>query len=200
MNLPEIEQLSIEQLATLEGLLAEQGAPVVRLLRRPASTDELSGVESNLGLSLPAELRTWWEWHDGTDEEREKGQVQRTLGPMFHFEGTARAIESTQACREIAIEVAPEDPESQWHRSWVSIVNLGDMACDCAVGAHDPVPVVDGNPHYAPGRVAARSLGEMVRWWVEALEGGAWVYRQNISGWERNGNLVPPERDLVRLV
>jgi hypothetical protein len=75
------------------------------------------------------------------------------------------------------------------------------VACDCAVEFEDPVPIVKADPHLVDevGAVAARSFGEMVKLWIEALEVGAWAHEPEHDRWERRPELVPLDWDLTRL-
>jgi hypothetical protein len=79
---------------------------------------------------------------------------------------------------------------------------MGFASCQCAVEADAPVPILDVDYHKAayPGAVVCHSLGEMVRWWIEALEAGAWRYDGKHNHWERTYELIPPERDRSGLV
>jgi hypothetical protein len=198
----ESERLTMDQLAELERLLTEQGAPVVRRLQPPASDDELAVVEAYLGRSVPRELRQWWGWHDGTDVRENERAVQCSIGPTFIVLASAEAVEFSRKLRLGAEEDAPEDPDSLWASSWLAIGSQGRVACESNIEADAPVPVLDVDYHKAayPGAVIARSLGEMVRWWIEALESGAWRYNDEHGWWERHSELVPPERDLTGLV
>jgi hypothetical protein len=89
-----------------------------------------------------------------------------------------------------------------WKRTWLALDPLGRVACECAVQADAPVPILKGDPHLVDevGAVAARSFGEMVRWWIEALETGAWIYEPESDRWERRAELISVERDLTRLI
>jgi hypothetical protein len=198
----EIERLSSEQLAHLEELLRERGAPVVPRLQPPATPGALASVEEHLGRALPLEVKRWWEWHDGTDIKPDERAVRGSIGPSFIFLRTEWAIEDSQWRRSEAEEIAPEDPDSLWSTSWLAIGSLGKVACDCAVGVDAPAPILKVDPHLVDemGAVAARSFGEMVRWWIEALEAGAWIYEPEHDRWERKPELIPLERDLTRLI
>jgi SMI1 / KNR4 family (SUKH-1) len=200
--MPEPEQLSTEQLELLEGLLDEQGAPVVQRLQPPASTEALAAIESYLEISLPQEVRQWWGWHDGTDVEPGELAIQSSLGPLFLFRSAREALSITRECREDAEKVVPDDPDRSWGATWLALGNYGQVACDCAVDLGAPTPILDVDYHKAayPGAPAARSFGEMVRWWIEALESGAWVYDPKRNRWERHEELVPTEREQVGLV
>jgi hypothetical protein len=198
----EIEQLSAEQLAHLEELLGERGAPVVPRLQPPATPEALAAVEEHLGRPLPREVRLWWGWHDGTDIKPDERAVRGSIGPSFIFLRTEWAIEDSQWRRKEAEDIAPEDPDSLWRKTWLAIGTLGIVACDCGVEVGAPVPILKGDPHLVDeaGTVAARSFGEMVRWWIEALETGAWFYAPEHERWERRSELISLERDLTRLI
>lgn len=96
----------------------------------------------------------------------------------------------------------PENSDRLWEKTWLAVASLGGVACDCAGEADAPVPILKGDPHLFDelGTVAARSFGEMVRWWIEALETGAWFYEPEQERWERNSELISLERDLTRLI
>jgi hypothetical protein len=198
----ELERLTFDQLAELEGALAERGAPVVERFHSPASDEALAAVESLLGLQLPDELRLWWRWHNGIDFERAEPGVPCSIGPGLFVLSTTEAVESSRALRESAEEDAPDDPDSLWGSSWIAFTPQGRVACECDIRRDGPVPVLDVDYHKAayPGAVVCHSLGRMVRWWIEALETGAWRYDHERKWWERVYELIPPERDQSGLV
>ena len=198
----QIERLSIHQLEDLERLLAEQGAPVVGRLQPPATSAAVADVESYLGFPLPTELRQWWGWHNGTDVKPHELAVKGSIGPSYKFLATDRAVRFSRELRTGAEEDEPEDPDSLWASSWIAIGSQGRVACECNIHRDAPVPVLDVDYHKTskPGAVVADSLGEMVRWWIEALESGAWRYDEEHDRWERTYELIPPERDRTGLV
>jgi cell wall assembly regulator SMI1 len=198
----QIERLSPKLLEHLEWLLVGQKAPVVQRLQPPASSEALAAIESYLGLPLPDELRQWWGWHDGTDVKPHERAVKASIGPSFEFLSSEEALKMTHEGREIAVDIDPEEPETYWGPTWLAIGSNGMVACDVAVGFDAPVPVLDVDYHKAayPGVVAARSFGEMVQWWIEALESGAWRYDDEHDRWERHSELVLPERESTGLV
>jgi len=53
----EVERLSGEQLAHLEELLRERGAPIVPRLQPPATPEAVAAVEEHLGRPLPLEVK-----------------------------------------------------------------------------------------------------------------------------------------------
>jgi hypothetical protein len=159
-------------------------------------------VEVYLGLPLPDELRLWWKWHNGTDVGEHERAVQCSIGPTFIVLSTTEAVESSRRLRMGAEKDAPEDPDSFWASHWIAIGTDGRVACDAAIDFDAAVPVLDVDYHKAayPGAVVARSLGEMVRWWIEALESGAWRYDPDHNWWDRHAELVLPERESTGLV
>jgi cell wall assembly regulator SMI1 len=196
------ERLNREQLEDLEGLLVGQGAPVVQRLQPPASKEAIDILETALGLSLPDELKLWWRWHNGTAVEPHEPPAHGLIGPFFQFLDTARALRFSQDMRKMALEDVPEEPDATWAPNWLAISSNGPVACDVGVPNGAPVPILDVDYHHTdvPGRVSAQSFGQMVRWWIEALEAGAWIYEPERQWWERREELVPPERERAGLV
>ncbi len=120
--------------------------------------------------------------------------ARELIGPSFKFDSTSQSICHTKECRDDA----EGDPPGylSWDETWLAIGRAGMVACDIAVAFDAPVPILDVDYHHVdiPGTVAARSFGEMVGWWIEALENGARVYDSEHDVWERGEDLVPPER------
>ena len=62
----------------------------------------------------------------------------------------------------------------------------GSIVCDCAVGPGQPTPirrVCWGSTAAENAAVKARSLGQLVTWWIEAFDVGAWSYHPKSVGW-----------------
>ena len=175
---------------------------MVQRFRPGAGTSDLANVERYLGQPLPDELRMWWRWHDGAMAEPHERLSRVSLGPSFNFLGTNRAIEFSQQMRKMAFEIDPDDPNSGWASNWVAISSTGPVACNAGIDLGGQAPVLDVDYHHTsePGRAVAISLGEMVRWWIEALESGAWLYDREADSWKRRDELVPRERELTGLV
>jgi cell wall assembly regulator SMI1 len=192
----------MDQLGKLERLLAEQKAPVVERLRPPASAGAFGEIESDFGLPLPDELALWWEWHDGTDVKPHEQAAKASIGPLFEFLGAEEALRVTRESRELAHEIDAVKPEVYWGRTWLAIGSDGRVACDIAIRSDAIVSILDVDYHKAdrPGAVVARSFGEMVRWWIQALEAGAWRFDEEDGRWVRTYELIPPERDQTGLV
>ena len=194
--------LTLAQLVELERLLAEHGAPIAENLAAGASDNQLDLLAAPLGIRLPLELRRWWGWHDGVPFDPNTLAVDRLIGPLFQFIGLEEAVRVSEENRANAIEIDPEDPKELWGPTWLGISQVGRVACDCNVGFEEPTPVLDVDYHHTshPGAVIARSLGEMVGWWIDALQSGAWRYDTSRRRWLRDLDLIPPERERTGLV
>jgi hypothetical protein len=195
----EIPRLSIERLTRLEELLTGQGAVVVERFRPPASPEAIAALEDYLGMPLPVELRTLYEWHDGTGEGRPDEHAACGQIGDFTFHTTAEAVGYTQECRDDAVDLDSDDPGYWWGQSWLAIGNVGKIACDCSSPRDALVPILNVDYHHVevPGTVAGRSIGEMVDWWIEALECGALRYDTGRDVWQRDEALIPPEREAL---
>lgn len=200
--MPSPDRLHLDQLKTLERLLSEQEAPVVRRFRPPASREVFEVIEVEFGLRVPNELALWWKWHDGTDVKLHEKAAKASIGPLFEFLGAEEALNITRKSRGLAEDIDPDEPEAYWRPTWLAIGSDGRVACDLAVGLDAPLAVLNVDYHKAayPGVVGARSLGEMVRWWIEALETGAWRYDDEHDRWERRSELVDPDLEKTLLV
>jgi len=192
----------MDQLRNLERLLVQQEAPVVRRLQPPASPGAFAAIESEFGLRCPNELKLWWEWHNGTNVKPHEKASKASIGPLFEFLGAEEALNVTRDSRALAQEIDPDEPEIYWGQFWLALGTDGRVACDLARDPDSPVTILDVDYHKAshPGAAVAQSLGEMVRWWIEALESGAWSYDLEHDRWQRIYELIPPERDQTGLV
>ena len=76
------------------------------------------------------------------------------------------------------------------------------FACDCSVpdGKPSPIYAVNWGARQNFAEPSASSLGEMVTWWLDALDGGAWRYEPDDAGWSYDWTLVDQERQLTGLV
>ena len=180
--------LSLDLLHELEKRWRRQQAPVLDCLRPGLSVGELDGLMAPVGLRLPAEAHVWWGWHDGADAGPGTLARDRQIGgPGFQFLPLAEAIEQYERNRRIAEAVADRMPESPadladpW-RWWdpggfpITVSAAGAVVmCDTTVpqGAVAPIRArLAGEPATA----GARSFGEMVNWWIEALDSAAWRF------------------------
>ena len=197
--------LSLAQLERLEALWAEQGAPLVANLRPGLSEHEIEAQLRPLGLRAPAEARLWWGWHDGVPS----GQARIMGGSWFRFFTLSDAVAQYHSSRGVAKQAAGIDEEGAdrfWHPSWLPITETGYgavIACDCAVaeGSVTPIRVVDWGRKEDSDVPVAGSFGQMVAWWIEAIERGAWRYDADLGRWEiDHQRLADPSLELTHLV
>jgi cell wall assembly regulator SMI1 len=166
-----------------------------------------------LELRLPQEARLWWRWHDGVTLVRAPS-IQRTIGPGFEYLPLAEAIVQYHRCRDAAREVAStpgqsppvNNPDHWWAPHWfpVTLTGYGGVvACDCSVddALRTPIRMVwwAGRESYADP--VTQSFGEMVSWWIDAMETGAWHFDTGHGEWQANHDLLADRsRELTRLV
>ena len=83
-------------------------------------------------------------------------------------------------------------------------MRLGEIRCDCSGAQSAPVPIywAYSHDHDAEGLTVPKveSFGTMVRWWIEALESGAWRYELENHRWERHPERLSPDRERSGLV
>jgi len=196
--------LSLTQLKRLEALWREQGAPLVEHLRPGLGDVEIERQLRPLGLSLPSEAALWWKWHDGV----QGGQPGIIGGSYFRFLTLADSVRQYHTSRQVAETAARTDDEVDrlWHRSWFPITDTGYggvIACDCSVpgGAATPIRSVHWGSKEDSDVPVAESFGQMVAWWIDAIERGAWRYDADLQRWEiDHQRLADPRLELTRLV
>ncbi len=149
-------------------------------LRRCGLADGRSDrrAHAEAGLSLPAEARRWWGWHDGAEPQPPGGPAE--VGPDRAFLPLADAVRECRRLRELSWEVVPVDAEPDWKASWLPLDNSKiPNLIDCAVSHEDPVPARSfsvENP--SAGLPGVRSIGALVMVWIEAVDCGAWAYNR----------------------
>ena len=156
-------------------------------------------------MRLPAELRTWWGWHDGAPSEGIAHPDEQAIGPVGAFLPLAEAVRTTRGQRaeaEHAMRSSDLSPEILWKSTEIALTHAarsGTLVCDCA--GPDLAPTRMNWPeggHPQPPGVA--SLGRAVTWWIEAMEpGGGWFIEPG-HGWVADAGSVPSEREVTLLV
>jgi cell wall assembly regulator SMI1 len=190
--------LAAELLGGLERRWRDQGWPGVDWLQPGLDDGEIDATTRPLGLRLPLEARRWWGWHNGLSLPEDARRDQLIFGgPGFVYLSLSGAIDRYTMIREI-------DAGPVWHPTWFPItvaVYGAVIACDCSDPDAERTPI---RPvHWASGvmgDVKARSWGEMVTWWLDAMDHGAWRYEPSEGRWERDHEALDPELELTRLV
>lgn len=107
------------------------------------------------------ESRDWWQW------SLRKAQEVAADAP----EGTPNA-----------------DPGYWWRSSWVPLFNdgTGYLVGDCDLGEPGVAPIrrIEWGPDLdVVARPRTDSFGQLVEWWIEALELGLWTYERDTKKW-----------------
>jgi len=180
--------LGADLLARLEAAWAAQGAPALALLAPGLTDDEMSEIVSPLGLHLPLEARIWWGWHDGAHwRPNNERTPERALGPSLQYMPLRDAVEDYLMDRQIFREVEG-DPEPFRPAAYFPITRgTGPILCDCSVSEGAPTPIYYAHTHDStPENMQTpivRSFGEMVSWWIDALEDGIWRWDSSRESW-----------------
>jgi hypothetical protein len=172
--------LTNELLTQLSDKLEAIGAPVTEHWRPGLQDHEMDAMTSTIGISLSTEARVWWAWHDGVDLAR--SPAYSSFGPGWDAYSLAYAIDDAKRMRQIAAMAARDQPEfhnQDWADSWIALcgdVSYRRLACDCAVpsGAPSTVHYFDPSDNMEPARPKARSIGDLVHVWLDALNDGTW--------------------------
>jgi cell wall assembly regulator SMI1 len=196
---PSVPFLNVKMLQSFEDRVRGQGLPVDRWVNPGLTIDAMEEILAPFGLCLPVEGRVWWGWHDGSAYEG----WGKLLGPGNSCLSLGESVKKYRQCRASAEElVVPslpplDDPDFRWNPAWLPI--CGDpghpIVIDCSVGEGEPTPIrfidwqnVDG--FFKP---RAGSLGQMVSWWIRAIDSGAWRWNPERDRWDRHDELRDEE-------
>ena len=179
-------------LDALEQCWRTQQAPLVSRLRPGLTDSQIDELTAEIGLRLPEEARTWYRWHDGTDPV--EYTHQRWIGPGHSLISLADSVEQTRKQRDTLAHDGFLPPEEWWAPSWFALTpSNGSLVCDCSVapGEVTPIRIVrwDDQPD-GHAKIRTRSLGELVSWFIEAFDCGAWCYRAGTVGWDPNPDVL----------
>lgn len=191
--------LTTELLEALERRWHEQDVPLATRLQPGLSEAEIDAATAPLDLRLPIEARRWWGWHDGVPTSAVRTARDRAIvGPGIEFVPLQESVQQCIRRRERSARAA-ERPgavaELLWAPHWFPITHTsGPVVCDCSVAEGDPTPIL----LYEPGSLLegiheprARSFGELVTWWIDALDSGAWRYHADDERWTAEPELLP---------
>lgn len=181
-----------------EDQLRAQGVPVDEWKCPGLTSDQADEVLAPLGLRLPSEGRAWWRWHDGPTPEG-RGLL---FGPGKFCVSLEKAVEIYREFRAIvARAVEPDNPplddaDYRWNPAWLPIDGPQlPTVIDCSVPEGEPTPLrfIDLADVEESPKPRAQSLGQMVTWWITALESGVWQWDRNARAWERHRELLDDE-------
>ena len=180
----------VHALGRLEKAWAHLEAPIVPILQRGLSDEQIDDLCAPLGLTVPPELRAWWQWHDGAVVPEGGRWIQRTIGPGgYEFLPLADALDLYERLRSIF----PDGAEHVWTRTWMPFMarDSETLYVDCAgVTAWGNSPVRQVNKEWEEPEVdRAQSLLHAVETWIWLLESGS--YRWTGEHWESDWTAVP---------
>jgi cell wall assembly regulator SMI1 len=163
------------ELEQLEAAWNDLGAGIASRLRPGLSDAEMNEMAEPFGLSVPLELRVWWNWHDGADFHAEGIRQLRTIGPGgFEFLPLEEALREYEQNRRVPVE--PAMPDMYWHPSWLPFMrqDAQRLYIDCdrtLFGEYSPVRLVTWEwENYDVDR--ATSLTHAVSLWQWLLTAG----------------------------
>lgn len=181
--------LSIELLLELEARWRSQGAPIADHLRPGLNDREIDEATRPLGLRLPTEARIWWGWHDGASlRPNTTSDTSRLLGPGREYLPLLDAVALYEQELEIFRSVGDDAELLRPTTRFPITYSSGPISCDCAIAEGDPTPIYHVHSHdYDIDGVThpkARSFGEMVTWWIEALNDEIWKWDPSTGSWD----------------
>lgn len=187
--------LTAEVLASFEERLREHAPSLLERLAPGLEEPEMERLVARFDLELTSELRRWWGWRNGIPRTEIEYKTERSLGHNQVLIPLAEAGEMRVrwCARELELSGSVD-----WEAGWLPIGEASDFIVgDCSVARDAPTPILllDGMSEN-PRAPRARSLGELVSWWIEAIDSGAWTYRDRVAGWAVDWDRLRPE--LVR--
>lgn len=176
------------RLQRLERAWQRLDAPILRIMRPGLSESRIDELIAPTGLTLPDELRWWWQWHDGAVTALPDPDQAREIDPGgWLFLPLSEAVELYKHHEEVRRKYiamgAAELAEITWrpelfpfsHRVW----RPNDvLAADTSVPAHASAPVVTRAFEGLGGAPEVDSVAETVSVWVELLESGRYHIEQ----------------------
>jgi cell wall assembly regulator SMI1 len=191
--------LTFELLGEYETRLKGMGVPIKDVFAPGLSEPEMAAAVAALPLELSLEARVWWGWHNGILDG--EGLYRGLIAPGTYLRSLEQAIRDHDENRALAEERDPENGDLWWDPAWMPILspdNGTTIGCDCSVAEGEPSPlhvVWWENPDDPGPRQAAQSLGQMVVWWLDAVDSGIWRYDPTEGRWRRDWAAVPAERN-----
>lgn len=185
-----------QALEGFEARLRSQRAPVAHSLRPGLSQAELASLTRGLPFRLPAELRTWFLWHDGAE-----GDYQLPVMDLFPL---ADALAERQYLLEHPIPADLHESMGFMRPGWLPIGHVATCTfvanCDVADLGTSSIHALDvwfGGPHWDDP--LAGSLLEMVELWNRLLDDGLWRFAAAAGEWDQTREGYSPELRATRL-
>jgi cell wall assembly regulator SMI1 len=190
--------LTEQLLDRLSATWRAHGAPIEDGLAAGRTVESFTSDDGTLHVDLPDELQMWWAWHDGRIQQEGRDIRASYMGPLLRPYTSTRAREWWQRMMVEATDAAADGPEGTpladprhwWREAWVPLFNdgTGDLVADCEIGPAGVTPIrriewgLDDDPPPPP---ATDSLGQLVEWWIEAIELAIWAWDNDRGMWVR---------------
>jgi cell wall assembly regulator SMI1 len=187
--------LTEQLLDRLSATWRAHGAPGEEALAPGRIVTSFTSDDGNLHVELPAELRTWWAWHDGPVEARAGewiiGLSLQQMSSRVSCDWWQWSMARAQDLAADAPAGTPNaDPDYWWRPSWIPLASDGSgyIVADCDLGGPDVAPIrrIEWGPDLdVIARPRTDSFGQLVEWWIEAIELGIWTYDHDRATWRR---------------
>lgn len=186
--------LTVQLLDRLSATWRAHGAPIEDALAPGRTVESFRSDDGTLQVDLPEELRTWWAWHDGSIEGR--STRSSLMGPHLQPMSSTSSRQWWQTMMAEAAMMATRGPEGTelaerdywWQEAWVPLLDpgVGTLVADCRLGRAGLTPIRHVDWHDEERRPPCTdSLGQLVEWWIEAIEHGIWTYDPDRGVWVR---------------
>ena len=183
----------------MEAVWRAQGAPIADDLAPGLPDAQLVALAAENELILPASIRRWWSWHDGTVGGMGSGVAAETgVGPWL-------LMSSREAFDERAFMLGlnrspftadPQDWEAQSAPWWLPLVHFDGAAVFADLRAADeqdaPAHVWSKIPEKFLLAAAFPSWGDLIGRWASALEEGHFRWEPREQAWA-DWTFAPPE-------
>jgi cell wall assembly regulator SMI1 len=168
--------LAADLLAHFESMWADQGAPIAAALAPGLSDAEIDGLMAPTGLTLPAEARALFRWHDGAIRRPGPDDDRRLWGfGQWEFFPLAELVDYRQGMWMDTQEELSDDADeaSPWADDWFPVLRgsgWADLLIDCT--DDHSVALVRGTAPFEPGRALMSSLPALLETWLEFFQDG----------------------------
>jgi hypothetical protein len=186
-------------IAAYEARLRDLAVPLEEWDTPGLTDDEMKDTVASLSLRLPQEARIWWGWHNGSPGY---GLAKIAVPVGDKLLSLTEAVEVHKECRDLAVRLVEPDmpelanPDDRWSASWLPITGpQTPTVIDCSHPELPITPVRSINFQYveASKDVGAASLGQMVTWWIGAIDTGAWQWDRSQHKWRVEPHLLDPD-------
>jgi hypothetical protein len=175
--------LTRELLDELEGRWRAQNAPLVPHLRPGLAEEEMAAIVGGRAIDT----------------------IMTGLG--WKFFPLARAVEEALEQRDRAREIAGDNADAfLWRWAWLPLADNFHGGAIVVDGRTSPeaaaTPVFYTEPEVGTGDGTPRapSLGQMVQWWIDAMDAGLIDYDATAGAWRYEADAIDPALERTRLV